>query len=111
MVLFAIWIIVLDAHTSVNFSTPVQILYKNLRLNIKPTPSRPQAILTSLKVKPECKLEQKMAYVVPAPTLPTLPVRGTSDVFPVHRIYCVGRNYAAHAVEMGHDPTREDPFF
>ncbi|MCB1714510.1 MAG: fumarylacetoacetate hydrolase family protein [Candidatus Competibacteraceae bacterium] len=52
-----------------------------------------------------------MAYVVPAPTLPTLPVRGTSDVFPVHRIYCVGRNYAAHAVEMGHDPTREDPFF
>lgn len=52
-----------------------------------------------------------MAYVVPAPTLPTLPVRGTSDVFPVHRIYCVGRNYAAHAIEMGHDPNRDDPFF
>jgi fumarylpyruvate hydrolase len=31
--------------------------------------------------------------------------------FPVHRIYCVGRNYAAHAREMGHDPTREEPFF
>jgi fumarylpyruvate hydrolase len=31
--------------------------------------------------------------------------------FPVHRIYCVGRNYAAHAREMGHDPDREDPFF
>jgi fumarylpyruvate hydrolase len=29
----------------------------------------------------------------------------------VHRIYCVGRNYAAHAIEMGHDPTREEPFF
>ena len=52
-----------------------------------------------------------MAYVVPAPTLPTLPVRGSSDEFPVHRIYCVGRNYAAHAIEMGHDPDREDPFF
>ena len=52
-----------------------------------------------------------MAYVVTAPTLPTLPVRGSSDVFPVHRIYCVGRNYAAHAIEMGHDPNREDPFF
>ena len=41
----------------------------------------------------------------------TLPVRGTDDVFPVHRIYCVGRNYAAHAIEMGHDPDREAPFF
>ena len=52
-----------------------------------------------------------MAYVIPAPTLPTLPVRGSSDTFPVHRIYCVGRNYAAHAIEMGHDPNREPPFF
>ena len=52
-----------------------------------------------------------MAYVVQAPTMPTLPVRGSSDVFPVHRIYCVGRNYAAHAIEMGHDPDREPPFF
>ena len=34
-----------------------------------------------------------------------------SEYFPVHRIYCVGRNYAAHAVEMGHDPEREAPFF
>ena len=52
-----------------------------------------------------------MAYVVPAPTLPTLPVRGTSDVFPVHRIYCVGRNYAAHAAEMGFEVDREAPFY
>jgi fumarylpyruvate hydrolase len=38
-------------------------------------------------------------------------VRGTDKLFPVHRIYCIGRNYAAHAVEMGHDPDKEPPFF
>ncbi len=37
-----------------------------------------------------------------------LPVRGSDAVFPVHRIYCVGRNYAAHTIEMGGDPDRED---
>jgi fumarylpyruvate hydrolase len=44
-----------------------------------------------------------------APT--TIPIVGTADVFPVRRIYCIGRNYAAHAREMGSDPTREPPFF
>jgi len=43
--------------------------------------------------------------------LPTLPIRGSDKLFPVHRIYCVGRNYAEHAIEMGHDPNREAPFF
>ncbi len=52
-----------------------------------------------------------MDTVIPPPQPAYLPVRGTSAVFPVHRIYCVGRNYAAHAIEMGHDPTREEPFF
>ncbi len=42
---------------------------------------------------------------------PTLPIVGTSEVFPVRRIYCIGRNYAAHSREMGSDPTREPPFF
>ena len=41
----------------------------------------------------------------------TIPVVGTDEVFPVRRIYCIGRNYAAHAREMGSDPTREPPFF
>jgi len=41
----------------------------------------------------------------------TITIAGTSDVFPVRRIYCIGRNYAAHAREMGSDPTREPPFF
>jgi fumarylpyruvate hydrolase len=40
-----------------------------------------------------------------------LPVAGTADLFPVRRVYCVGRNYAAHAREMGFDPDREPPFF
>ncbi|MDP8920010.1 MAG: fumarylacetoacetate hydrolase family protein [Pseudomonadota bacterium] len=52
-----------------------------------------------------------MAYVIPAPLVPALPVAGTGDLFPVRRVYCVGRNYAAHAREMGGDPTREPPFF
>ena len=49
--------------------------------------------------------------VVEPPPQPALPVQGTDRLFPVHRIYCVGRNYAEHAIEMGHDPTREEPFF
>src|SRR5471030_3242031 len=46
----------------------------------------------------------------PVPTA-TIPIVGETDVFPVRRIYCIGRNYAAHAREMGSDPTREPPFF
>ena len=41
----------------------------------------------------------------------TIPIVGLKDVFPVRRIYCIGRNYAAHSREMGSDPTREPPFF
>lgn len=46
----------------------------------------------------------------PAPQ-PALPIAGSDLLFPVHRVYCVGRNYAAHAIEMGHDPNKEPPFF
>lgn len=52
-----------------------------------------------------------MTTVIPAWSLPTIEVAGESARFPVRRIYCVGRNYAAHTREMGGDPTREDPFF
>jgi fumarylpyruvate hydrolase len=51
------------------------------------------------------------ATVVPAPAQVLVPVRGTQARFPIHRIYCVGRNYAAHTIEMGGDPNREAPFF
>ena len=51
-----------------------------------------------------------MSYVIPAPIQPSVPVTGSADSFPVHRIYCVGRNYVDHAKEMGHTG-REAPFF
>jgi fumarylpyruvate hydrolase len=52
-----------------------------------------------------------MKYVIEFAPIPTLAVTDSSDRFPVGRIYCVGRNYADHAREMGHDPDREPPFF
>jgi fumarylpyruvate hydrolase len=50
-------------------------------------------------------------YVVQPAAVATLPVQGSDKLFPIHRIYCVGRNYAEHAIEMGHDPSKEPPFF
>ena len=50
-------------------------------------------------------------YVIAPPTLVAIPVADSDAMFPVRRVYCVGRNYAAHAIEMGHDPEREAPFF
>ena len=50
-------------------------------------------------------------YVIDLPQVASLPVAGSAAMFPVRRVYCIGRNYAAHAVEMGHDPDREPPFF
>lgn len=50
-------------------------------------------------------------FVIDAPEQVSLPVAGTDARFPVRRVYCIGRNYAAHAIEMGHDPDREPPFF
>jgi len=52
-----------------------------------------------------------MIYAFPPMAQPTLPIQGSDKFFPIHRIYCVGRNYADHAVEMGHDPNKEPPFF
>lgn len=52
-----------------------------------------------------------MSYVIDAPEQATLSVVGTDDRFPIRRIYCIGRNFADHAIEMGHDPDREPPFF
>jgi fumarylpyruvate hydrolase len=45
------------------------------------------------------------------PPVPSVAIAGSSARFPVRRVFCVGRNYAAHAREMGNDPTREPPFF
>jgi len=50
-------------------------------------------------------------YVFPVPPVPAVPVRGSGALYPVSRVFCVGRNYAAHAREMGFDPDREPPFY
>jgi fumarylpyruvate hydrolase len=52
-----------------------------------------------------------MGTVIGSAPQTTIEVAGSADRFPVGRIYCVGRNYAEHAREMGHDPNREPPFF
>ncbi len=51
------------------------------------------------------------AYAIETPPVVALPIAGSDALFPVRRVYCIGRNYAAHAIEMGHDPDREPPFF
>src|SRR5699024_4268293 len=52
-----------------------------------------------------------MTYIIDPPAVTAVPVVGSDQSFPVRRVYCVGRNYAAHAREMGFDPDREPPFF
>lgn len=50
-------------------------------------------------------------YALRPPQIVSLPIHGSDLRFPVRRVYCIGRNYAAHTIEMGHDPDREPPFF
>lgn len=50
-------------------------------------------------------------YLFNPPDIPAVPVTGDTRAFPVRRIFCVGRNYAAHAAEMGHAVDREAPFY
>jgi fumarylpyruvate hydrolase len=56
--------------------------------------------------------ERRMSgHVIDPPAVTAAPIHGSDQTFPVRRVYCIGRNYAAHAIEMGHDPDREPPFF
>jgi fumarylpyruvate hydrolase len=55
--------------------------------------------------------DRATGYAIAAPPVTTVEVADTDEVFPVARVYCVGRNYAEHSREMGHDPDREPPFF
>lgn len=50
-------------------------------------------------------------FAIQPPSIPSMPVAGSTQVFPVRRVYCIGRNYAAHTIEMGGDPDRDPPFF
>ena len=49
--------------------------------------------------------------VIPEPKKTLIPIHGSDEFFPVRRVYCIGRNYAAHTIEMGFDPDKEPPFF
>lgn len=60
---------------------------------------------------PFCENPMSKDFIFPAQAIVGLPVNGSEAAFPVRRVYCVGRNYAAHAREMGFDPDREPPFF
>ena len=69
------------------------------------------AMLVTAAMTPQARAQApapRSPFAVP-PTF--IPIAGSADQFPVRRIYCIGRNYAAHAREMGSDPTREPPFF
>jgi fumarylpyruvate hydrolase len=56
-------------------------------------------------------VDRSAGYAIAPSPVTTIAVAGMDEVFPVARVFCVGRNYAEHAVEMGHDPDREPPFF
>ena len=55
--------------------------------------------------------DRSAGYAIAPPAITTVAVAGMDAVFPVARVFCVGRNYAEHSIEMGHDPDREPPFF
>jgi len=52
-----------------------------------------------------------MTYIIPAPTVPSLPIVGSDHRFPIRRVFCIGRNYADHAVEMGATVDKDAPMF
>jgi fumarylpyruvate hydrolase len=56
-------------------------------------------------------VDRSAGYAIAPPPVTTVAVAGMDAVFPVARVFCVGRNYAEHSIEMGHDPDREPPFF
>src|ERR1700680_4152894 len=78
-----------------------------------PAPAERRAALSYIvaALKSVLKRGFLMGYVISPVAAPVLPVGGTADVFPVNRIFCVGRNYADHVREMGGKPEREAPMF
>lgn len=80
---------------------------KTKKTKPKEAKSRPKAKAAAKKTAPKA-VGSKTIFHLPQVTIP---IAGSDQTFPVRRIYCIGRNYAAHAREMGSDPTREPPFF
>src|SRR3954470_3803912 len=69
------------------------------------------AAIASFEQSAERRGVYRVNYVFPPSNIASVAVVGSDLYFPVHRIYCVGRNYAEHAREMGVEPEREAPFF
>ena len=67
------------------------------------------ASIMGASIKPSLAQEQR--YVLSPPTITSMEVVGTSDRFPVRRVFCLGRNYRAHAIESGDNPDETPPFF
>ncbi len=74
-------------------------------------PAAKKKTKAAAKTKKAAPKAAAKAFAIAAPKAVSLPVAGRKERFPVRRIYCVGRNYAEHSREMGHDPDRELPFF
>ena len=75
------------------------------------TGCNPLKIAQNVMHRLSCDEEQLMKAAFPSVSSPLAPINAMQDYFPVNRIFCVGRNYVAHAREMGKDPEREPPFF
>jgi len=73
--------------------------------------SIPESVVRIVSILGRRAIAGRMSELLFPLSAPTLPIVGSAQMFPVGRIFCVGRNYAAHAREMGADPTREAPFF
>src|SRR5947199_7872142 len=90
------------SHASNPHATP----YRRL-----PPPRRTGNRMRNDFIKTFAKAIATMSYIIPSWDMPSVPVAGRSERFPVRHIYCVGRNYAEHAKEMGGDASKEPPFF
>jgi fumarylpyruvate hydrolase len=69
------------------------------------------AALATVACLPETASAQTAAYVIAAPDVVSMEIHGSRARFPVRRVYCLGRNYRAHAIESGDDPDQTPPFF
>jgi fumarylpyruvate hydrolase len=82
------------------------------RRDLLATAAATAAVATVAGADPaEAQAAAKPIFPLPPVTIPIVGEAGEAGVFPVRRIYCIGRNYAAHAIERGSDPNREPPFF
>jgi fumarylpyruvate hydrolase len=99
----------LSAHDGVRNGSKEQDMRRSSRRHLLTVATGAAAAAAISEARPTTA-QAAPEILFPVPTV-TIPVSGEERVFQVHRIYCIGRNYAAHAIERGSDPSREPPFF